>query len=137
MRLVLINWSQRYSVDVAEFDEQHKKLVGLINDLNDAMRVGKGKAVLGGILHELTTYTTSHFKAEEKCFARFKYPDTFNHRLEHVAFAKKVAKYSEAYANGKMPLTTEVLKFMSDWWKHHILETDKKYSQFFSENGLK
>jgi hemerythrin len=137
MRLVLITWNDSFSVNVAELDEQHKTLIALINDLNDAMSVGKGRDVLGRILNDLSAYTATHFRTEERYFAQYKYPDTFNHRIEHIAFAKKVAQFSEAYANGNIPLTTEVLKRISDWWKHHILETDKKYSQFFFENGLK
>ena len=135
--MALITWNDGLSVGVAEFDQQHKKLVALINDLNDAMSVGKGKDVLGRIVNDLVAYSTTHFRAEEKCFARFEYPDTFNHRREHVIFSKKVAEFKNVLESGKMPLTVEVLSFLSDWLKNHIMGTDKKYSQFFNENGLK
>ena len=38
----------------------------MINDLNDAMRQGKGKDVLGKIDKELVGYTVTHFRTEEK-----------------------------------------------------------------------
>jgi hemerythrin len=135
--MALITWNDGLSVGVAEFDQQHKKLVALINDLNDAMSVGKGKDVLGRIVNDLVAYSTTHFKAEEKCFAQFEYPDTFNHRREHVIFSKKVAEFKNVLESGKMPLTVEVLSFLSDWLKNHIMGTDRKYSQFFNEKGLK
>ena len=137
MRVNLINWNDSFSVNVTAFDDQHKTLIALINDLNDAMRQGKGRDVLGRILNDLSVYTATHFRTEEKYFAQYKYPDTFNHRQEHMAFARKIADFRDAFANGSMPLTTEVLRLLSDWWRHHILETDKQYSQFFGENGLK
>ena len=39
----LIQWSDEYSVMVREMDDQHKTLVGMINDLHEAMKSGKGK----------------------------------------------------------------------------------------------
>jgi hemerythrin len=133
----LITWNDSLSVHVDEMDQQHKKLVALINELNDAMSVGKGKDVLEKIVDDLAAYTTVHFKAEERYFAQFRYPDTFNHRIEHLAFAKKVADFRDGFESGKLPLTVEVMKFLSEWLRKHIMGTDRKYSQFFNENGLK
>jgi hemerythrin len=59
--MALITWNDSLSVKVAEIDEQHKKLIAMINELNDAMRLGKGKDVLGKIVNGLVTYTTTHF----------------------------------------------------------------------------
>jgi len=135
--MALINWNDALSVNVAEMDQQHKRLIALINELNDAMSVGKGRDALQKIVDDLVAYTTTHFRAEEKYFARFEYPDTFNHRREHVVFIKTVVGYRDRIANGDMPLTTEVMKFLSNWLKTHIQGTDKKYSQFFNDRGLK
>jgi len=43
----LIEWSPAYSVKVKKFDDQHKKLIELINQLHDAMKAGQGNAMLG------------------------------------------------------------------------------------------
>ncbi len=135
--MALITWSENLSVNVEEFDQQHKKLIALINELNDAMSVGKGRDVLEKIVNDLVRYTVVHFKAEERYFAQFRYPDTFNHRIEHLAFMRKVADFKNEIEQGKLPLTVEVMSFLSDWLRKHIMGTDKKYSQFFKENGLK
>jgi hemerythrin len=37
----LINWTDKLSVGVKDIDNQHKKLVGFINLLNDGIRTGK------------------------------------------------------------------------------------------------
>jgi hypothetical protein len=39
----LITWGPSLEVGIKAIDEQHKTLVKLINDLNDAMSSGRGK----------------------------------------------------------------------------------------------
>ena len=57
----LINWSDNYSVKVAKFDNQHKNLVNMINEMHEAMRSGRGKDALKPILQKLVNYTVQHF----------------------------------------------------------------------------
>jgi len=55
--MALMQWNDSLSVNVGMIDKQHQKLVGMINELNDAMRQGKGKDILGKTLNELVAYT--------------------------------------------------------------------------------
>jgi hemerythrin len=73
--MAMVTWNDNLSVNVAEIDLQHKKLVGLINELFDAMKIGKGKDVTGKILDGLISYTATHFTQEERYFDKFGYPD--------------------------------------------------------------
>jgi hemerythrin len=135
--MAIIQWNDTFSVKVAEIDQQHQKLVSMINELNDAMKQGKGKDVLSKIINGLVSYTVTHFNTEEKYFDRFGYPETDSHKKEHVAFVKKVSEFKDGFEKGKTSLSIEVMNFLSDWLKNHIKVTDKKYSQFFNEKGLK
>ena len=45
--MALMTWSDNLSVKVAEIDEQHKRLIAMINELNDAMKVGERKRCSG------------------------------------------------------------------------------------------
>lgn len=133
----LIQWSNEYSVKVGEIDQQHQKLIVMINDLNDAMLQGKGKEVLSKIIDGLIAYTQAHFSKEELYFDKYKYPDAAAHKEEHAAFVKKVSEFRESFKKNSMNLTINVMDFLSDWLKKHICGTDKKYSAFFNSNGIK
>lgn len=135
--MALIQWSPEYSVKVGEIDQQHQKLITMINELNDAMLRGKGKEVLARIIDGLIAYTQAHFSKEELYFDKYKYPDAIAHKEEHKAFVKKVTEFREAFQKNSMNLTINVMDFLSDWLKKHICGTDKKYSDFFNKNGLK
>lgn len=135
--MALIQWNQGLSVNVAEIDRQHQKLIGMINDLDDAMRQGKGRDILGKTVNEMILYAASHFQTEEKYFAQFGYPDTDNHKLEHAGFTKKVTEFKKNFDTGKIGLSIDIMDFLSTWLQKHIKGVDKKYSSFFNEQGLK
>ena len=135
--MALFKWDHSYSVNVIEIDLQHQKLVSMINELNDAMKQGKGKDILGKIVNGLITYTKTHFKTEEKYFDRFGYSGTNSHKHAHIAFIKKVSEFKENFENGNRFITIEVVNFLINWLQEHIKGADKKYSQFFNEKGLK
>jgi len=135
--MALINWNDSLSVNIAEIDQQHQKLVLVINELNDAMKQGKGKDILGEIINGLINYTATHFKTEEDYFFQFGYPDMENHKKEHTAFVQKVTNFKEGFEKGKLSLSIEVMNFLSDWLQNHIKGTDKRYTRFFNEKGLR
>lgn len=133
----LITWSDKYAVNVKEFDLQHQKLISLINDLHDAMKAGKGKEVTELILDELISYTDYHFKAEEKLMKQHAYPAFDAHIGEHKGFVAKVTDFKESYSKGKATLNLDIATFLRDWLVNHINGTDKKYSDFFKTKGVK
>lgn len=135
--MALIQWNDSFSVNVVEIDRQHQKLVGMINDLTDAMRQGKSKDILGKIINGLIGYAVTHFRAEEKYFDQFGYPETNSHKKEHSYFTKKIAEFKAGFDAGKLGLSIEVMDFLSNWLQDHIKGVDKKYGPFFNEKGLK
>ena len=134
--MAIIQWKDNLSVNISEIDEQHKMLVTMINDLHDAMKLGKGKDALGDILNNLATYTVGHFGTEEKYFEQFDYPDTLSHRKEHQAFTEKVTGFIGSFNDGKAVLSMDVMSFLKDWLINHIQGSDKQYGPFLNSHGL-
>ena len=134
--MALITWNDSLSVKVGLFDSQHKKLVELINSLNDAMRDGKGKEVLQPIIRELANYAAMHFSAEESYFKKYGYSLAPQHVAEHRAFVAEVENFRRQFEAGSVGLSVKIMAFLSDWLKKHIMGTDKKYSDFFNQHGL-
>jgi hemerythrin len=137
-----IAWNEGFSVGVAEIDRQHKRLMAMINDLDEAVTSGQRKDAISRILDELIIYTATHFRTEEKYFAQYGYPEGEEHQDEHAVCIKMVTKFAKDF-NSEMQgeklaaLTDELVSFLGIWWKYHILETDLKYAPFFREKGLR
>lgn len=132
----LFNWSDRYSVGVSMFDNQHKRLIELINELHDAMRAGTARDVLGHTLKGLLDYTRMHFAEEERQMAQYNYPGYAAHKAEHEKLVSKVVELIAKHDAGDNTLTIEVMNFLKDWLINHILVTDKKYTRFFNSLGV-
>lgn len=135
--MALVNWSDQLSVNIRQIDEQHKKLVSMLNELHDAMLNGKGRDVLSQILDGLAEYTVTHFATEENLMKKYNYPGYVNHKAEHDRFVEKVSEFKEKLSQGQLTLTMEVLNFLKDWLTSHIMGSDKKYGPFLNERGIK
>lgn len=131
-----MDWKDAFSVGVASVDVQHKKLVELINRLYDAMRAGQGSAVVSGIVKELSDYTVEHFTYEEGLMQKAGYPGLAAHKVEHKNFVDKVGDFEKGLSNGKIFVTIEVMTFLGDWLRNHIMGIDKQYSAFLNDAGI-
>ncbi len=123
----IIKWMPNYSVGSPLIDEQHKKLINLINKLYDAFLRNDHKDKILEIIEEMEEYTQFHFKTEEELFRKAGYSESTEHMKEHRDFEKKVVEFKEKYNKNKGALTYEVMSFLRNWLNNHILVTDKKY----------
>jgi len=133
----LITWNDRYVTGVAKIDEQHQKLVGFINDLNDAFSQAKGNDVVGKILTGLGEYTVSHFGTEQELMRKHAYPEFSDHMAKHDDLVAKVVDLTKRFQAGKMFLSVEIMMFLKTWLNDHILNTDKKLGAFLNSKGIK
>ena len=67
-------WTEKYSVKIAALDNQHKRLFAIINELNQALANGEGKAATDSVLRKLVDYAKAHFAAEESLLANINSP---------------------------------------------------------------
>lgn len=133
----LMSWKEDYNVGVADIDQQHKKLIDLINQLDSGMCKGQGKQVLGKILGDLINYCSSHFATEEKLFKQHEYPDADEHKAKHQKMTEKVLSLQKEFQLGKVTISHDVMDFLKKWLDKHILGTDKKYGPFLNSKGVK
>ena len=135
--MAIMEWGPTLSVKVKKFDDQHKKLVDLVNQLHDAMKAGQGNVALGSVLQSLISYTATHFKDEEQVMQANGYPDLARHKSEHEKLVKQVLELQSKFqsAAGGI-LTMTVMSFLKDWLVTHIQGEDKKYGVFLNSKGI-
>lgn len=130
--MAVIEWEDRFSVGIAEMDEQHKRLVGLLNTFNQALSEGRGKAALYDVLMSLIEYTKQHFRDEEALMEAKGYPGLEEHRQEHKELTGQVVDFAREFNAGNKTITIGLMHFLRDWLVNHIMGEDKKYGDFIT-----
>ncbi len=133
-----MEWSDRYSVGVAIFDDEHKKLIAIINELYDAVTAGVDKLALQRISDKLVEYTLMHFKHEEMYFDDWAYPGSAAHIISHTKLRQQVFEYRKRILEvDSNELALDMLDFLRDWLSQHIMVEDRKYGRFLHGKGMR
>jgi hemerythrin-like metal-binding protein len=129
-------WNTNMSVGVKASDDDHKKLIELLNRLYGGMKGGQGRQVVGKVLDDLIIYTKSHFAREEVLFDRTGYPAALEHKKQHRELVRQAEELQARYKSGESALSIETLDFLKDWLNNHIQGTDKQYSSHLNAHGI-
>jgi len=132
-----VEWKDEYSVGIDSIDQQHKKLLGLINQLQTAVDYSTGDEFEREALDELVDYTKTHFTYEEGLMEQNDYPDYEPHKAQHVEMIKKVDEVLAEYAKDHETAMSNAVEYLKGWLINHINGTDKQYSSFLIDKGVK
>ncbi len=134
--MAFFSWSDNLSVGVKASDDDHKKLIDILNRLYDGMKSGQGKDVVGKVLDDLINYTKFHFAREEEFFAKTGYP-AVEHKEQHRLLVKQAEDLRSRFKGGENSISVETLDFLKDWLTLHIQGTDKKYTEHLNAAGIR
>ncbi len=133
----MIEWDDKYSVNVSLIDEEHKKFIDLINKVIVAKEHRKSCKEILRILNKMNEYAQKHFKTEETYMEKFRYSDYLFHKNEHLNFSLSILSYRIKLMNSNYQIANDIFIFLQRWLVNHIQGTDKKYIDCFIRNGLK
>ena len=132
--MIQIEWTDEFSVGHDMIDKQHMILVRAINLLSLASERGVEGQLMDAIFNTLTEYTQVHFSYEEEVFDAAGFPEAASetHKKAHKAFLDKAVELKAAWDNSHEDISAQVLTFLVDWLRNHILGTDKKYMPYIN-----
>ena len=128
-------WNSTFETGITRIDIQHKVIVRILNELYDIIIGNKEEGKISNIIHELIQYTEYHFSEEEKMFDEYNYIEEKEHKLEHQKFVEEIQVVVSHMNSDKGMLAIELMNFLKDWLTEHILDTDKKYVEYFKQQG--
>jgi two-component system NtrC family sensor kinase len=124
-------WDNKFNTGVDVVDEQHRKLVDLINRLGSISAHLTSTTELGEILTELANYTVYHFNTEEDLMKQYAvdaghqdvHIKAHHHFIDQVTVAAKILMGSSDVNN---QLVAPLLKYLTNWLVQHILGSDAR-----------
>lgn len=123
-------WDSSYNSGIEIIDAQHKRLIQIINGLYLSMKEGKGNEILIFAVDDFLEYTYYHFETEENHMKELGFKDFDSHRAEHDLFARKMLSIKNNLSEKKVGISLDILNFLKDWWRFHILSSDMKYFNY-------
>lgn len=125
-----VKWQESYSVGIDTIDHDHKKLLGLINQLQTAAHYKTDDEMIEDVLNQLVDYTKYHFSREEEMMQSCEYPDYAEHKQQHDEMIAQVSKYIDEYRIDKTRTIEDVAIYLKTWLVSHINGTDQKYTPY-------
>ncbi len=132
-----LTWNDSYSVGIESIDNDHKKLIHLINNLQTAIDYKTDKQFEKQTLDEVIDYTKYHFTREEGLMEDNGYADFVPHKAKHEKMIEQVNEFVQAYEKDESGAIESLLTYLKSWLINHINGTDQEYSEYLISKGVK
>lgn len=129
--LELFPWNDELLTGIEIIDEQHKKLVEIINNLARILSTASAPEIERAFA-DLSDYAAYHFETEEGVWREYlsDEADTDHHRAVHGAFLPEIQAIQRDFKDKPVADTFEkVIRFLIRWLVVHIVYEDKRFAR--------
>ncbi len=121
-------WDDCFATGLVDVDEQHKRLIDLINrfGLLVIREEGASTVELETVFLKLFQYARYHFANEEALMTASGLTSQYveSHRKEHLQFIDEILLLSKEITTDNRGAAKILLEFLTHWLAYHILGTD-------------
>jgi diguanylate cyclase (GGDEF)-like protein/hemerythrin-like metal-binding protein/PAS domain S-box-containing protein len=125
---VIFPWNENFCIGIDVVDEQHQRLVELLNSLANHLAYGSDALELNRVFDELADYAVHHFRTEQAIWDQWLPHDEMSaaHHETHQSFVADVLKVkAEIEYKNDDQVIDGIVSFLTHWLAFHILEDDK------------
>lgn len=120
-----IVWTNRLATGIDVIDNQHRRIVDYINELNN-MSEQDNHGSFRELLFNMLDYTQSHFIFEESLMDEAGFEASSIHKTTHDAFRNKIDSLIKRFEAGE-DIYEEVRQMLNTWLIDHISDDDNSY----------
>ncbi|MBF0369730.1 MAG: bacteriohemerythrin [Magnetococcales bacterium] len=125
----IIEWSDDYLIGLKEIDVQHKRLTEIVNKALNACNTFQTQKQIVEAMDDVMAYTKWHFQSEDILMRIYEYPDSENHRSDHVLLIKELHNKTKEAIKTK-PSPQDLYLFFVGWFGGHAFGSDRKLAHF-------
>ena len=122
----LITWKDEFSVGVAAVDVEHRELIQLINDLDDAMQGEATHSTVVQTLGEIYARISAHFALEEKIMRGAGYGGYDAHKQDHELLLDVLLDVIDSVDDTGDYDRTALSRDLDRWFSDHFRTHDAK-----------
>jgi len=128
-----VSWHKHYSMGIKLIDDQHKGLIGFVNDLfnHSNGKEDEERAYFKSVIQTAVSYAKIHFATEEKFMRTTKFQGYAEHKKVHDEFILTVVQTVKDFEAGKRLVLEKFAYFLKNWILSHVAGMDVLYAQYF------
>ena len=96
-----LQWNEVLATGIEEIDDQHKRLLEILNQLRVAAERRERKEATAEVLQQMLDYTIYHFDYEEKLLEHAGYELLPLHKRTHELFIRRIPDFQKRHAAGE------------------------------------
>ncbi|HEY0836970.1 MAG TPA: bacteriohemerythrin [Azospirillum sp.] len=127
-----LEWSGDMSVGHDGVDEQHRRLIDLINRLVACSTRQAGRDATFAALDALTAYVDEHFAEEERQMLACGYPDHAAHKADHDTMRGTI-RTLRASVRSAGDVFGATVAILPKWLERHLTTLDRDIAVFLAE----
>ena len=124
----IFNWEDSFLLGISQVDNQHKRLVDLINDMGEIVLAPEDmdQQKLRDAIDDMLEYANIHFNDEENLMiSTGLYPPYIQeHQALHREFFEESRSLADTEGSISQQHAKNVLNYLVDWLAYHILGVD-------------
>jgi len=143
-----VSWNVRYEVGIGFMDEQHRKIIDIINELYQSLFVAdmggteqekekEASAAIKKSIRAAVEYVKVHFSTEEAIMNKISFPRYAEHKARHEDFARRVLQDVVRFESGDKRVGMQLVTFLRDWLLEHVAVSDKDLAVYAKSKGIR
>lgn len=125
-------WGEKYLTGLRDVDDQHQKLVDMLNEFGDLLTQNELKITdIEALFVKLADYAQYHFQDEERLMLEsgidgrhFQF-----HKNNHDSFIQQVFTMCAELSSTPVAGSRQLLDFLINWLAYHILGVDQNMAR--------
>jgi hemerythrin len=131
-----LQWRTDYSIGIQKIDNQHKKIILLINDLLKMCKENntvEDYESFNALVEIILEHFQKHFETEEKLMLKKNYPQYAEHKKRHDKLLEDIKKMMDKIINEKQKNSLiNMVIFLREWFVENIYIMDKQMGEYFN-----
>lgn len=134
--MALLQWKSEYETRIAAVDYEHRRLIGLINEMHDRLPGPGHQPVVSAFFGDLYAAISAHFALEERVMRERAYSGYVPHKADHERLLDEIRDLMDEYETSFEPASGEGLRERLDvWFVRHFQEMDAPLHAAIGEHG--
>ena len=124
--MTLIAWRNEFSVGVDAVDHEHREMIALINELDEAMQDDASQATVVEALGEIYARISAHFALEEKTMRDARYSQLAEHKQDHEQLLDELLDVIDSVDDEGRYDRADLSRSLDRWFSDHFRTHDAK-----------